>query len=1698
MAGLDFIIRGDNSDFLNKLKEIQNGVRSTADKIEQSGMSIEDMFSRLTKAAAAFGAGFSATEFVKQIARVRGEFQQLEVAFTTMLGGSQEAANDLMQQMVKLAATTPFDLQGVADGARQLLAYGDDVNNITDDLTRLGNIAAGLSQPLGDLVYLYGTTMTQGRLYTQDLNQFTGRGIPMIRELAKVFGVTEEEVKNLVTEGKVGFPEVQKVIQNLTNEGGMFYNLMAEQSKTITGQISNIEDNISMMFNNIGKSSEGVINTALSGVSYLVENYESVGEAIMAVVTAYGSYKAVLMSVAAYQSAVTGIRYTTEIAELSKLIPAKQQEAKIDLEQAVASGRLSEAKAAQVAAMRTEAIEYVKSLQLKAQEATANYNAATSASASAALKLEAAETSLAAAQMEYNAAVRSGNAKAIEAAETQLAIAQSDKYSAAKALEAARANVATASTNASTASKAAETASTALNTAATSANTKATNLLTVAKTKLIAVSKALGASLLVNPYVLAAAAITSLVAVIYKFATSASAAEMAQNGFNRSMDEMAKKADERKQKISELISVIKSADTTDLSKQLAFDELKDVAPALTEIYDSVEKIDNADFSNISKAQEEIAGKDKEDELRRQIDLLKEYAETIENSNASFGSRARAVGGLKSLGIEGDMGTTWSDWAEAARKQLGLVEQELQKIEDAKEEMRVPTEMEVKLAKNSYNESKERLDDLEKFALALKDEIEGNAIEIPLDEDSPRRKTDDIVSEIEGKIEALKKEQRDNPIQFTADRQQVLNQYETMLEQIKAWKENARATGVFTIPLFVTQIRNETEQKQQRFNYVTGKYEASKVTDDANNLAKAYKNAEKAYNDARASLAKMEANRGNHTKQEYEKAVEDLKTAKDEFEKLGGTTQTDKQRQSAAAKAANERKKEAEKRKKAQEELDKALLALQQKNQDDEIALMQEGTQKKLAEIDNDYKKRIAEIDKQEAEFKKKNKEAGATGLTGGLTDEQSDELQKARDNATKQQKQDTEKALKEERELHEQSWRDYLKEYGDYQQKREAITEDYNKKIADATKDGDEGLAKSLSAQLEAALRELDFSEFQKAINWDAVFGDLSALPASVLSTLRSQLEAVRGSLSGKGGLSADDTEQLKTLTEAIDRLRSAEISDNPFATLKQGAAEYAQSLKELNDAQATFDKASSQSYDGTQTLAEAFDEALRAQDGAKMAAVENTEVAIEQTDEFGNVTSVTMKYIDALKQLQKAQNSVTTSSSKLGQSINGIGSKMGQIAQIGSNATELFSSLGIDVPDSIGKALGGLGEMGAAMEAFDVNNPGSFLNVNNYINFAKGVVGAFEGIGEAIGGIFGLGGADYSEYYDMKSKYDQLSEVWDELIAKKKEYIDIDYGIEAQKAGTEALELLSQQEAYARRVAEAAAGAGASVGSHSIAYRQNRDLGGYLDEVRQYTKQQDEALTQTLMNASADELAAIKENMYDMWMGLDGDFRAALEDIIAIKEQSEEIRENMNEAFTGTSFDSFYGNYVDMLVDLDNDNLDFAENFEEYLKKSILSSLVANNYRSRIRKLYEDWAAANKDGNIDTSEAAMLREAQKELADEMIADRDSLAETFGWTSDNLQEAGAKGYETISQETGAAIDGRLTAVQITNEQIKDNIIDGVGYLQSISTMVSNSNSTLNDILLQQVDSNSHLTDIASYVKPLSQKLDTLINNIKNL
>ena len=283
-----------------RFSEMKKAAADAGTAFVREGGMIDDA---LTKIAAGVAGAFAVDkikDFVMEVVNVRGQFQQLEVAFKTMLG-SGEKASKLMNQLVRTAATTPFDLQSVAQGAKQLLAYGTAAEDVNDTLIKLGDIAAGLSLPLGDLVYLYGTTVTQGRMFTQDMRQFMGRGIPMEEEIAKVMGVAEQEVAGLVTAGKVTADVFKKAIDGMAAEGGKFGGLMEAQSKTITGQISNIEDAVAMMFNKMGQQSEGVINTALSGVSYLVENYQEVGRQIGALVTAYGAYKAALITLTAIQ-----------------------------------------------------------------------------------------------------------------------------------------------------------------------------------------------------------------------------------------------------------------------------------------------------------------------------------------------------------------------------------------------------------------------------------------------------------------------------------------------------------------------------------------------------------------------------------------------------------------------------------------------------------------------------------------------------------------------------------------------------------------------------------------------------------------------------------------------------------------------------------------------------------------------------------------------------------------------------------------------------------------------------------------------------------------------------------------------------------------------------------------------------------------------------------------------------------------------------------------------------------------------------------------------------------------------------------------------------------------------------------------------------------------------------------------------------
>lgn len=358
----------------------------------------------------------AAKELVGQIASVRGEFQKLEVSLTGLLK-SKSKANALLSEMATLASTTPFSLQDVARGSRQLLAYGFDANEVTKSLKMLGDVAAGMNLPLERLVYLYGTTMTQGRLYTRDLMQFTTSGIPMVEALAEQFGVAKEEVGALVEAGRVGFPEIKKAFEDMTGVGGKFHGMMDELSETVSGRFEKLKDAVELMYNEIGKSGQGAMYTAIDGAAKLVENYKQVGAVLAELIASFGLYKTAVMAANVYREAGQNVAYEAKAKELFKLLNAEQQAA-------ISKKNL-----------KTRSLEYYEAVK---NEVEANQRAANSAVEKAKQQAAAAYQSVKADRDEIQSAkelqaTREAELRALQAeAETKRTIAAQSRLTAAE------------------------------------------------------------------------------------------------------------------------------------------------------------------------------------------------------------------------------------------------------------------------------------------------------------------------------------------------------------------------------------------------------------------------------------------------------------------------------------------------------------------------------------------------------------------------------------------------------------------------------------------------------------------------------------------------------------------------------------------------------------------------------------------------------------------------------------------------------------------------------------------------------------------------------------------------------------------------------------------------------------------------------------------------------------------------------------------------------------------------------------------------------------------------------------------------------------------------------------------------------------------------------------------------------------------
>lgn len=336
------------------IKQVSNTTIAESAMMEQS---LQNMAQNGAKYIVSYLVGQGMGSLLQSIVTTRGQFQQLEIAFETMLrSGTKSKA--LMDQLVVTAAKTPFDLQGIASSTKQMLAYGSSVENVVDEIVMLGNVASGVGAPLGEIAYLYGTLRAQGRAYAVDIRQFAGRGIPIYEELAKVIGVSKDEVSALITEGKVGFTEVEQAFKNMTSSSGVYYNLMQEQSKSLTGMISNLGDAWDSALNKIGTENQDLFASGIQGAISLVENYDEILRIIQAITVAYGSYKAAIVLNTLVTKGYTGVALLDNTARQAKIALLK-----ID---AQLSGQVSAQTKAMTAAQEAHTISLQK--QLTAEE----------------------------------------------------------------------------------------------------------------------------------------------------------------------------------------------------------------------------------------------------------------------------------------------------------------------------------------------------------------------------------------------------------------------------------------------------------------------------------------------------------------------------------------------------------------------------------------------------------------------------------------------------------------------------------------------------------------------------------------------------------------------------------------------------------------------------------------------------------------------------------------------------------------------------------------------------------------------------------------------------------------------------------------------------------------------------------------------------------------------------------------------------------------------------------------------------------------------------------------------------------------------------------------------------------------------------------------------------------------------------------
>lgn len=666
--------------------------------------------------------------------------------------------------------------------------------------------------------------------------------------------------------------------------------------------------------------------------------------------------------------------------------------------------------------------------------------------------------------------------------------------------------------------------------------------------------------------------------------------------------------------------------------------------------------------------------------------------------------------------------------------------------------------------------------------------------------------------------------------------------------------------------------------------------------------------------------------------------------------------------------------EAKQRLATERRLAKDLAVLQAENRKEEIDRMQAGTEKKLAQIEYDYKARKEEIKRQEADWKRENKEAGISTGGNGLTPEQTDALAAARDSNDKNRSAALAATFEEEKEKEAEAMRDYLSEYGNYEEKKLAITQEYEKRIAEAATEGEQ---KTLQEELKKKMSGLDMEELKEGLDWESVFGDLDKVSTESMQSLRTRLKEY---IDTQKDLQPDS---LKDLVRAIDSIDKKLNEHNPFTALKTSIFQVQSTTLSVKEAQEAYNKAVREGTEAEQQNAKATLDAAR---NAKQKAL------AEATDSLHNSVGQVKEYVGAAEDL------------------------LGMVEQFG-----------IDPPEWMGEWLEGMGQTLDGLESIDLTRPMSILT---------GGIKALGGVVKqvfSLGGIINWSGSNAKEVQATMERLTNRNEMLQTSIEDLTDTIKQSQGTKSVAAYRDAYKM--QQETNSNYLQMAMAQAGYHGSHHSWNYYWGGFSQAQIDKL---SGQIGRRWDGNLWSLSPEEMKALRSNvdMWTQIQntgkgGYGRRLTEKLDDYIAQAGKLEELTDRLYEGLTGISFDGMYSSFIDNLMNMKYGAKDAAEDISEYFMRAMLSNKIGEMYSEKLKGWWEKFGKAMEDNELTEAERNALMEEYMQYMDEALALRDNLAAATGYNKTEAggtnQSAKAGGFTAITQDQGTKLEGMFTS-----------------------------------------------------------------------